>query len=679
MNLLKFKAFLCFVLLVTMISCMTDQKQTNKAIDPANMDLAYAPGQDFYLYANGTWLDENPLPEEYTQYGAFTELREKNREDLKKLVLESAEATDAKPGSIQKKIGDFYNSGMDTVAVNAAGISPLQPYLDKVDALQNTKELQLLMTSIQSSGISPWFYFFSRADQDNSEWVIANIWQGGLGLPDRDYYLSEDPRSTEIRVEYVKHIARMLQIGGQDEESARKDAETIMKLETQLANASNTRLENRDPMGTKNKMKIEGLQELAPNIDWTSYFETIGLGDPGEFNVNQPKFFAELSTMISELSMDDWKAQMRWTLINRTANYLSSDFEQADFDFYNTFLSGQKKMKPRWKRVLSATNGSMSDAIGKRYVEVYFPPEAKERMETLVGYLKKSLSKRIVELAWMTDETKAKAQEKLTAISVKVGYPDKWKDYSKLEVTPDSYFSNIRNTGRFYFDDDISKVNKPLDKEEWVMPPQTVNAGYVPTMNEIIFPAGILQPPFFYMDADDAVNYGAIGVVIGHEMTHGFDDKGRLFDKEGNLTDWWTEEDATSFENQSQVLVDQFNSFVILDSLYVDGKLTLGENIADLGGMNISFDAMEEALKGKKTEPIQGFTPEQRFFLSYAQLWRNNIANEELMRRIKEDVHSPGIARVNGAVKNMDQFHDAFGVKDGNEMFLEKGKRARVW
>lgn len=679
MNLLKLKTLICFVLLTTMFSCMTEQKQTNKSIDPANMDLTYAPGQDFYLYANGTWIANNPLPEEYTQYGAFTELREKNKEDLKKLVLEAAEATDAKPGSIQKKIGDFYNSGMDTVAIDAAGINPLLPYLDKVDAMGNTDDLLALMTEIQTTGISPWFYVFSRADQDNSDWVIANIWQGGLGLPDRDYYLSEDARSTEIRAEYVKHIARMLELSGQDAESAEKDAETIMDLETRLAKASNTRLENRDPMGTKNKMEIEGLTELAPNINWKLYFENIGLGDPGTFNINQPKFLQELSVMLKELPLEDWKAQMRWTLVNRTANYLSSDFEQADFDFYNTFLSGQKKMKPRWKRVLSATNGSMSDAIGKRYVEVYFPPKAKERMETLVGYLKKSLSKRINDLEWMTEETKEKAQEKLVAMNVKVGYPDKWKDYSKLEVTPDSYFENIRNTGKFYFEDDMSKVNKPLDKEEWVMSPQTVNAGYVPTMNEIIFPAGILQPPFFYMDADDAVNYGAIGVVIGHEMTHGFDDKGRLFDKDGNLADWWTEEDAKSFETQSQVLVDQFNSFVILDSLFVDGKLTLGENIADLGGMNISFDAMEEALKGKNIETIEGFTPEQRFFLSYAQLWRNNIANEELMRRLREDVHSPGIARVNGAVKNMNQFHEAFGIKEGDAMYLPEKQRAKVW
>jgi putative endopeptidase len=658
---------------------MNEHEQTNKAIDPANMDTAYTPGQDFYLYANGTWITENPLPEEYTQYGAFTELREKNREDLKKLVLEAAEATDAKLGSIQKKIGDFYKSGMDTVAIDAAGITPLQPYFEKIAAIENTKDLVKVMTEMQINGLSPWFYVFSRADQDNSDWVIANIWQGGLGLPDRDYYLSDDPRSTDMRIEYVKHIARMLELAGQDAESAKADAETNMKIEIRLAEASNTRLENRDPLITKNKMKLDSLQEIAQNIDWTLYFETLGLGDPGEFNINQPGFITELSTMIEELPLKDWKAELKWSIINNTAGYLSSDFEQANFDFYSNYLSGQKKMKPRWKRIVSATNGAMSDAIGKRYVEVYFPPAAKERMEVLVGYLKKSLSNRIDKLEWMTDETKLKAHEKLGAMGVKIGYPNKWKDYDKLIVSADSYLENISNTGRFYFEDDVSKINKPLDKEEWVMSPQTVNAGYVPTMNEIIFPAGILQPPFFFMDADDAVNYGAIGVVIGHEMTHGFDDKGRLFDKEGNLADWWTEIDAESFEKQSQTLVDQFSSFVILDSLFVDGKLTLGENIADLGGMNISFDAFMEAIKDEKNEPVHGFTPEQRFFLSYAQLWRNNITDKELMNRLKEDVHSPGIARVNGAIKNMDQFYEAFGVKEGDPMFIATEERAKVW
>lgn len=679
MNLQKSILLLCLIATGLVMGCTTEKKEANKAIDPANMDLAYTPGQDFYHYANGNWLKNNPLPPEFVQYGAFTELREKNRKDLKALVLEAAAAEDATEGSIKRKIGDFYNSGMDTIGIDEAGLGPILPDLEAIDDAPDMAALQELMSTLQVKGVSPWFYIFSRTDPDNSDWVIANIWQGGLGLPDVDYYLNIDPRSKEIREKYVEHVSRMLQFTGQDKASADQDAVTIMDMETRLAKASMRRVEMRDPRKTRNKMDLAGLKKMVPSISWDDYFKKIGLEDPGTINVGQPGFFSELNAMLQDVPLEDWKKQMRWTIINRSANYLSSDIEKADFDFYNAFLSGQQEMQPRWKRVLSSTDAAMSEAIGQMYVKKHFPPEAKERMEVLVGNLKASLADRIKALDWMTEETKGKALEKLQAMRLKVGYPDKWKDYSKLEVKPDNYLANIRSTGAFYFREEMEKINKPVDREEWFLSPQTVNAGYVPTFNEIIFPAGILQPPFFFMDADDAVNYGAIGVVIGHEMTHGFDDKGRLFDLKGNLADWWTQEDAELFEDKSKVLVKHFNEYTVLDSLPINGELTLGENIADLGGLNIAYDGLMKALEGKNPDPIEGFTPEQRFFLSFAQLWRNHITDQELMRRLQEDVHSPGIARVNAALMNMDPFYEAFELKPGDELYLAEDKRAKIW
>jgi len=679
MNLNKYKLLVCLISISFMMSCATEQKEITKAIDPANMDQNVEPGKDFYQYANGTWVKNNPLPPEYTQYGAFTELREKNREQLKKLVLDAAEAEDAVPGSIKEKIGHFYYSGMDTTRIEKLGITALSRELDAIESIESIEMLQKVMAQMQLHGVTALFYVYSAPDQDNSEFVIAQMWQAGLGLPDVDYYTSDDERSVDIRKEYIAHISRMLTLAGQDKQSAEKDAMSIMDMEIRLAKASMTRLERRDPHKTHNKMDVAGLQELSPGIDWTTYFNQLGLEEPGELNVGQPLFWKEIGLMVNDVTLDDWKKFLRWGQINRTANYLSSEFVETDFNFYNAYLSGQKEMKPRWKRVLSNTSGSLGEAIGQLYVAEYFPPEAKERMVDLVANLKISLSARIKNLDWMSDETKDEAIEKLQAMRVKVGYPDKWIDYSSLKVVEGSYLKNIQHARKFDFQREMGKVGKPVDKEEWVMTPQTVNAGYVPSMNEIIFPAGILQAPFFFMDADDAVNYGAIGVVIGHEMTHGFDDKGRLYDKEGNLADWWTEDDATRFEKQSMVLVEQFNNFPILDTLSVDGKLTLGENIADLGGLNVSFDGLMVALEGREKEKIDGFSPEQRFFLAYAQLWKQNITDKELMNRLKEDVHSPGIARVNGALVNLDQFYLAFDVHENDPMYVAKESRARIW
>ena len=663
------------------ISCSTEtgKKATataTKAVDASYMDLTVNPGDNFFQYTSGGWLKNNPVPDDKTQYGSFTVLADQNQKQLKALILEAAE-TNAPKGSIAQKIGDFYNSGMDTVAIDALGMKPISNDLNKIEALKTNKEILPLVAEMQLGGIYPLFYFFGSQDDQNSSMVIANFYQGGLGLPDRDYYTSDDPRSTELRAAYLAHMQKMFELAEYD--NAVEMASSIMAFETRLATASLTRLENRDPFRTYNKMPVADLQIMAPEADWNQYFAALGFENLDEINVRQTDFIKEVAKMVAEEELSTWKNYLKWNQINRTANYLSSDFEKADFDFYNTVLSGQKEQKPRWKRVLGTTSGSLGEAIGKLYVEKHFPPQAKERMIDLVANLKVSLGSRIDQLEWMSDSTKTLAHAKLNAINVKVGYPDKWMDYSELNIEPGQYYQNIRNARAFAMKDDLAKIGKPYDKTEWGMTPQTVNAYYSPNANEIVFPAAILQPPFFFMDEDDAVNYGAIGVVIGHEMTHGFDDQGRNFDKDGNLNNWWAESDALAFEEKSQLLIDQYNAFIELDSLHVDGKLTLGENIADFGGLNIAWDAFQQTEQAKTTEKIDGFTAHQRFFLSYAGVWRSNILDKELARRLKEDVHSPGDARVNVPLYNMQAFYDAFDIQPDAKLYIAPEDRAVIW
>jgi putative endopeptidase len=508
---------------------------------------------------------------------------------------------------------------------------------------------------------------------------IVNFYQGGLGLPDVDYYTNPDESSQQLRKQYVEHITKMFVLAGDSEEAAQAKAEKILEIETALANTSKTRLERRNPEANFHKVTLAELNELSPEFNWDGYFETFGITDPGEINVGQKDFIAGLSPIIDQFSFDDWKTYLTWNLIDNSASYLSSDFDQQNFDFFSSTLSGQEKQKERWKRVLSTTSGGLGEAIGQLYVEQYFPPESKERMVKLVENLRIAFAERIKNLDWMTDATKKEALAKLDAITVKIGYPDKWKDYSVMEVVPDSYIKNVRSANAFEFDRDLAKIGKPVDKTEWGMTPQTVNAYYNPTNNEIVFPAGILQPPFFNHDADDAVNYGAIGVVIGHEMTHGFDDQGRKYDKEGNMVDWWTEEDARRFEEKTKFLGAQYDKYAMADSLHVDGALTMGENIADLGGLNISYDAYQMALNGKDAEMVDGFTGDQRFYLGYAQVWRGNIREKELARRLKEDVHSPAEARVNIPVFNIDVFLDAFEISPDDALFIPSEERAYIW
>jgi len=655
-------------------------KKASPAIDAANMDTTVKAGDDFYKYANGTWMKNNPIPAEYSRYGAFELLEEENYVQLKTIFAEASADKNASEGTVNQKIRDFYNSGMDTAKIDQNGISPLKSELEQIAAFSTAADVQKMIIMQHASGNYPLFYLFSSPDEKNSDQVIAMTYQGGLGLPDRDYYLSDDARSKEILSAYLKHVAKMFVLAGSSPELAEKDAATVVKIETELAKLSSTRLQLRDPNANYNKTDLAGLQKMAPGMDWKAYFEGINLTATNEINIGQPKFVSGMAKMINTVAVADWKVYFRWDLINSAASSLSSDFDKEHFAFYGTVLSGAKEQQSRWKRMIDQTSNSLGEAVGQLYVQKFFPPEAKSRMVELVNNLKVSLGERINGLTWMTDSTKKEAEAKLAKINVKIGYPDRWIDYSSLKIGTDSYYANKKSARQFAVNRDIAKIGKPVDRSEWGMTPQTINAYYSPNMNEIVFPAAILQPPFFFMDADDAVNYGAIGMVIAHEMTHGFDDQGRQYDKEGNLHDWWLADDSKNFEAKTKVLVDQYDNYKILDSLHVDGKLTLGENIADLGGMSVAYNGLLKAMEGKdKGAKIDGFTADQRFFLSYAQVWRANVRDEETMRRLKEDVHSPGEARVNGIVYNIPAFYTAFNIQPTDKRYIAPENRANIW
>jgi len=660
-------------------ACQTNQNEKSMAINLNDMDTTVHPGDNFYEYANGGWIKNHPLPEDKSRFGTFDELQENNNKLVRHLIEKLSESKN-EAGSVAEKIGDFYGVGMDTAIIEEQGLTPLKKEFEKIESIQSLEDVQAEVARMHSMSIYPLFIIFSNVDGRNSKMVIAQMWQGGLGMTDRDYYVKDDSRSKEIRVAYLDHLNKMFGLMGDSPDKSGKEAQTIMDIETRLAKASRTRLENRDPVKTYNKLDMDSLKKLAPTFDWESYFDQIEVPDPGKINVSQPEFIKEVSNLLISVPVDNWKIYLKWNLINDAASYLNNAFVDQNFAFYGKALSGTEVIRPRWKRVISATNGALGEAIGRMFVKEYFPPESKERMLKLVGNLKISLGNRIKNLDWMSDDTKKNALEKLEAINVKIGYPDKWRDYSGLEISKDSYVMNALKANRFNFAYMMKKVNKPTDPNDWGMTPQTVNAYYNPTRNEIVFPAGILQPPFFFKDGDDAVNYGAIGVVIGHEMTHGFDDQGRLFGKDGNLNEWWTKEDSKLFKERADGLVKEFDSFVVLDdTVHANGGLTLGENIADLGGLNVSYDAFKSATSGQELQKIDGFTPDQRFYLAYAHVWAQNIRNKEILRRTKEDVHSLGKFRVNGPLPNLEAFLDAFGITQNDPMFIPPEKRVKIW
>ncbi len=666
-----------FMIVATLMSCTEPNKSASApAIDPANLDKSVIPGNDFDTYANGGWKKLNPLPADRGRFGSFDKLAEVAEKQVNDLVTTTAAANNAK-GSIGDKIATLFNSGMDTAKIEKQGLEYIDPYLKEIDQISTPDEVQLALIRFHQYGLSPLFGLYGAADSRNSSMVIAQLTQAGMGMPDRDYYLNEDPRSVDLRAKYITYMTTMFKSIGNDEATSASNAQKVMTLETKLAKAAMSRLEMRDPNKTYNKVTTDELNKLSPVFNWNRYFTDMGIGNPGSVNINQPEFVREISALLTAIPVEDWKIYLKWNLINETASYLSSNFVQASFDFYGKAMTGTEVMRPRWKRVLGVTSGALSEALGQLYVKAYFPQEAKDRMVKLVSNLRVALGERIQNLEWMSPETKKKAMEKLATINVKIGYPDKWRDYSGLEIKDDAYVLNVLRANKFETEFSLGKINKPVDKLEWFMSPQTVNAYYSPDKNEIVFPAAILQPPFFFKDGDDAVNYGAIGVVIGHEMTHGFDDQGRKFDKEGNLTDWWTADDATRFDARTKILVDQYNSFVVLDTIHANGQLSLGENIADLGGLNISFQAFRTANIQK--DAIDGFTPDQRFFLAYAHVWGQNTRDKEILRRTKEDVHSLGRFRVLGPLQNLPEFYAAFDVKEGQAMYLAPEKRAKIW
>ncbi len=646
----------------------------DKAVDRVRLDPSAAPCSDFYQYASGGWLAKNPIPPDRTSWGAGSEIYERNLRELREIAEAAAAAPEAPAGSIRGKVGAFYRSGMDTSRVEADGIRPLAPALARIDAVHDAVSLMSAIAYLQRRGIPAAFVFAVNQDLKDSSVMQAWLYQGGLGLPDRDYYLSEDPKKKEIRAKYVPHVKAMLGLFGESAAQGEAEAATVLGLETRLAKVSMTPVEQRDPNAISNRMDLASLSALAPKVPWTKYFEEIGLPSPGNFNVGQPKFFAEFSKMVSDVPPADWKTYLRWQLLHGEAARLPEAYVDEDFRFFGTTLLGTQELRPRWKRVLEATDSEIGEALGQLYVDKYFPPEAKRKARLLVDHLMAALGDRLASLDWIGPDTRKAALAKLSAIMVKVGYPDRWRDYSRLKLDAGSYVGNVMQAEEFEFDRNLAKVGKPIDRTEWGMTPPTVDAYYNPSFNEIVFPAGILQPPFFDPDADDASNYGAIGAVIGHELTHGFDDEGHQFDAKGNLAPWWTPEDEKRYAERAKVVEKQFDAYVPIDTLHINGKLTLGENIADLGGLKISYLAFHKALaEHPAPETTDGFTPDQRFFLAYGQAWRRNQRAEGLRVMLTTDPHSPPKYRVLGPVSNMPEFAKAFGCP------APPAGRAEIW
>ncbi|MCU4173476.1 M13 family metallopeptidase [Carboxylicivirga sp. N1Y90] len=668
---------------LTLGACQVTNKETKTLIKPEftenDMDLSVDPGSDFYEYANGGWRKQHPLPDDKSRFGSFDLLAEDNKKMVRS-IIENAAAEKGEKGSINQKIGDFYAAGMDLEKINQAGFTPIQPLLDKINGISNRDELTQLIAYLQKNQLTPLFHFYSTADQKNSKMTIAGIYQSGLGMPDRDYYLEDNEASEKLRQAYKTYLTTLFTLVGNDAQTASELAEEVFAFETKLAEASNSRLDNRDPHKTYNKMGLAGLSEIAPEFQWSNYIGGLEINTPAEINVSQPQFIAAVADMYAKEELSTWKSFLNSVVLRKTASALSEDFVNANFAFYGEAMSGKKEQEPRWKTVLDNTNGALGEAVGQLFVAEYFPPAAKKRMDDLVENLRVGFGMRIDQLEWMSDETKKAAHEKLAAIRVKIGYPSKWRDYLGLEISNESYLANILSSNRFDFAFNMAKIGQAVDQEEWHMTPQTVNAYYNPVANEIVFPAAILQPPFFYLDGDDAVNYGAIGVVIGHEMTHGFDDKGRLYAKDGNLNNWWTEEDVKKFNERTQILVNQYNAFEVLPGQFADGELSLGENIADLGGLCISYQAYQNSLNGKEnTTKIDGFSDYQRFFLAYSRVWAQNVRDKEIARLTKVDVHSLGDNRVNGPLPNMEEFYAAFNIEEKSPMYIAPENRASIW
>ena len=664
---------------LTTVAC-TNNKTMESGIKLENLDTTAVAGDDFFRYACGGWMDSHPLTDEYSRFGSFDKLAEDNREQLRTLITGIAEAENA-PGTVAQKIGDLYNMAMDSTARNERGVEPIRPVLERIAALKSNKEVMPLVAELSRQGMGSFFGLYIDADIMDSKQNLVQLYQGGISLGEKEYYLDTDEATTAIREAYKKHIVKMFQLAGFDEATATKKMEAVMKIETAIADKSYSATEQRNPAANYHKMTMEELKSDFKGIDWDTYFSILGINGLKELSVSQPEPIHEVERIVNEEPVENIIAYMQWHLLDGAANELSDDFAEESFDFYGRTLSGRKEQQPRWKRAVGVVNSVLGEAVGQMYVEKYFPAEAKERMITLVKNLQVALGQRIDAQDWMSDDTKKRAHEKLNSFIVKVGYPDKWKDYTGLIIDPaKTYSENLMVANEFFWNDMVArKYGKPVDNTEWFMTPQTVNAYYNPTTNEICFPAGILQYPFFDMSADDAFNYGAIGVVIGHEMTHGFDDQGRQFDKDGNLSDWWATGDGDKFKAKTQVLVDHFNAIEVLPGLQANGELTLGENIADHGGIMVAYQAFKNATKDAPLPVKDGFTPEQRFFLAYSAVWAGNIRDEQIRVYTKSDPHSLGRWRVNGTLPHIDAWYEAFDITPEHKLYIPAEKRAQVW
>ena len=643
----------------------------------SDKDLSVLIGDDFYQHTNGGWREQHPLPADKSRIGTFDILHDETQERLKAIV-EDVIKQNNENGTPAQKIADLYLCGLDTTQRNADGTKALQPYFDLIDAADTDEDLARLVGELNKMGSYPFFALYPDADAENSDMNIAGLWQAGLGLPDRDYYFNDDDEYNKKIIDgYINMITKFATMLGLDNSSERMQA--VYNFEKRLAEPMNTRAENRNPQGIFNKTDLNGLKEKATGFDWDTFFATVGL-EAKDINISQPKYFSQVGDIIATTDKNVVKDYLRTLVIRSNASYLTTEYGLVAFEYYGKTLSGTQELRPLWKRVLGVVEGALGEQLGQLFVEKHFPPQAKQRMVELIENLRTAFGERIDKLTWMGDSTKIQAKDKLAAITVKVGYPDKWTDYSKLTIDKSlGYMGNIINSNKFDHAREIDKINKPVDKTEWHMTPQTVNAYYNPSANEIVFPAGILQPPFFYANGDDAVNYGAIGVVIGHEITHGFDDQGSQYDKKGNLNNWWTKEDAERFKAATTRLAERYSSFVVIGDLHANGELTLGENIADLGGLNIAYQAFRNATNGVEPKAIDGQTADQRFCYAYSRIWAGNSRDEALYQQVKTDPHSPAKLRVNVPLPLVDYFYTAFNIDENSKMFVPKEDRIVIW
>ncbi len=675
-------------LTATFYSCKSNQEAVKKqepiGINVNYMDKSTSPADNFNRYVNGSWLDKTEIPADRTRWGSFDELRKNTDDDVMAILKEAINDKTIDPNSDQAKAINLYKSILDTVSRNKSGIEPLKPYLAKINTVKNSKELVTLLAELEPEMGLGFFGSYVGADAKNSNRNVVYVGTGSLGLPDRDYYVSDAPDNKEKREKYIAHVSRMLQFIGESETTATENAKKILALETKMSTATFDRVERRDRRKTYNPMAIADLQKLFPSVEWNSYFQTVGIGKIDSVVVSQPKYLQAVEAIFQENKIEDWKAYMRWTALRGSSGILSTEIENANWEFYGKTLTGAVKQRPADERALATVNGRLGEALGKLYVAKKFPPEAKAKAEAMIKNVFAAFENRIDNLPWMTKETKENAKLKLQKSRIKIGYPDKWKDYSKLTVvSPNNggtYFENSRLYALWSHQQNVEKLGKPVDKEEWGMSPQTVNAYFNPTNNEIVFPAAILQPPFYDYRADEAVNYGGIGAVIGHEISHGFDDSGSRYNAEGNLVNWWSDEDLKQFTTLGSALADQYSALEPLPGIFVDGKFTLGENIGDLGGVNAAYDGLQIYLKANGNPGlIDGFTPEQRFFISWATIWRSKMRDEAIKNQVKTDPHSPGMYRAYVPLQNVEAFYKAFNIQPNNGMYVAPDKRVKIW